>query len=35
MRLTIRQRLLLSNLVTLAFVSLVGIVGYAVFRLSR
>ena len=29
MRLTIRQRLLLSNLVTLAFVSLVGIVGYA------
>lgn len=29
MRLTIRQRLLVSNLVTLAFVSLVGIVGYA------
>ena len=28
MRLTIRQRLLLSNVVTLAFVSLVGVVGY-------
>jgi methyl-accepting chemotaxis protein len=29
MRLTIRQRLLLSNVVTLAFVTLVGVVGYA------